>query len=133
VEQSVIPGQGRPADPLWFAFGLALGVLPGIYFHQRWAGAAIGLVLGGALGLIRRDKRSGYRRPADPIWFLAGVLFGLASGVALHFLGLAWPLGLGLGAVLGLFLGAVAGTIRADRRQEQERENNDLAKRYRGL
>ena len=126
-----MPGQGRPADPLWTAVGLALGVIPGIYFHQIGAGLGIGIALGAALGLIREDKRRGYHRPADPLWFAIGLLIGLAAGVWLHFLGLTWRLGLGLGLALGCFLGAVAGTIRADRRRAREQENLDLAKRYR--
>ena len=126
-----MPGQGRPGDPLWFAIGVIICIIPGIYFHQLGLGLTLGFVVGGALGLMREDKRRGYRRPVDPLWFVIGLLIGLAAGVCLHFLGLTWRLGLGLGLALGLFLGAVAGTIRADRRREREIENSDLAKRYR--
>jgi hypothetical protein len=126
-----MPGQGRPGDPLWFAIGFLLGVIPGVYFHQLGAGLGIGFALGVAFGLIREDRRRGNRRPADPLWFAIGLGVGLAGGVWLHYLGLTWSLGLGLGLVLGLFLGAVLGTIRADRRRDQEREDRELANRYR--
>jgi hypothetical protein len=126
-----MPGQGRPADPLWFAIGMIICIIPGIGFHQLGLGITFGFVVGGALGLIREDKRRGYHRPADPLWFAIGLLIGLAVGVSLHFLGLTWRLGLGLGFALGVFLGAVAGTIRADRLKEKDRENQELAKRYR--
>jgi len=124
-------GIGRPADPLWTAVGVALGVIPGIYFHQIGAGIGIGIALGVALGLIREDRRRGYRRPADPLWFCIGLIIGLACGAGLHLLGLSWRLGLGLGLALGFVFGAVAGTIRADRRRMEEQEKRDLAQRYR--
>jgi hypothetical protein len=126
-----MPGAGRPADPLWTAIGLLLGIISGIYFHQIWAGVAIGFVLGGALGLIREDRRRGYHSPADPLWSGIGLLVGLGAGFGLHFLGLTWRLGLGLGLALGLFLGAVAGTVRTDWRRAEELKNRELAKRYR--
>jgi hypothetical protein len=53
-----MPGHGRPADPLWTAIGLTLGVVPGFYFHQIGAGVGIGIALGCALGLIREDRRA---------------------------------------------------------------------------
>ena len=114
-----MPGAGRPADPFWVAVGFAIGVVPGIYFHQLGAGFGIGIALGGALGLIREDMRRGYRRPADPLWFAIGLAIGLLGGVGLHYLGLGWKLGIGLGLALGLFLGAAMGTIRADLRRKQ--------------
>lgn len=126
-----MPGAGRPADPLWSAIGFLVGIIPGIYLHQLGMGVALGIVLGGALGLIREDRRRGYHRPADPLWFAIGLFVGLGAGVFLHFLGLTWRLALGLGLALGLLLGAVAGTIRGDRRRTEELENRDLAKRYR--
>jgi hypothetical protein len=106
-------------------------MIPGIYFHQLGMGVALGIVLGGAFGLIREDRRRGYRRPVDPLWFGIGLLTGLGAGVCLHFLGLSWELGLALGLAFGLFLGAVAGTIRADQRRQQERENQDMGRRHR--
>jgi len=123
--------RGRPIDLLWFAIGFVVGVTPGIYFHQPGLGLALGFVIGSGLGLIREDKRRGYRRPANPLWFCAGLALGLAAGIGLHYLGLTWGLGLGLGFALGLVFGAVAGTIRADRHRSKEQENRDLAKRYR--
>jgi hypothetical protein len=123
--------RGRPADPLWSAIGFLLGIIPGIYFHQLGMGVALGIVLGGALGVIREDKRRGYRRPVDSLWVCIGLLIGLAGGVGLHFLGLTWLLGLGLGVALGLVFGAVAGMARADRRRDEEQDKRDLAKRYR--
>src|SRR5439155_17699897 len=63
-------GGGRPADPLWSAIGFAIGVIPGIYFHQVGAGLGIGIALGGAFGLMRADAKRGYKRPADPLWFV---------------------------------------------------------------
>lgn len=126
-----MPGAGRPADPLWTSIGFLIGIIPGIYFHQLGMGVALGIVLGGALGLIREDRRRGYHRPIDPLWLCIGVLVGLGAGFGLHFLGFTWRLGLGLGLALGLFLGAVAGTVRADRRRVEQLENRDLAKRYR--
>jgi len=118
-----MPGQGRPGDPLWTAIGFLIGVIPGVVFHQVGLGLCLGLVLGGAFGLIREDLKRGYRRPADPLWFVIGLTIGLAGGVCLHYLGLSWRMGIGLGLALGLVLGAVAGTIRADRRRAQERES----------
>jgi hypothetical protein len=126
-----MPGAGRPGDPLWGAIGFAIGVIPGIYFHQVSAGLGIGLALAVAFALIREDMRRGYRRSADPFWVVTGIVVGLLGGVRLHYLGLTRILGLGLGLVFGLFLGAVLGTIRADRRRDQEREDRDLANRYR--
>jgi hypothetical protein len=126
-----MPGTGRPGDPLWSAIGFLIGIIPGIYFHQFGMGVTLGIVLGGALGLIREDKRRGYRRPADPFWFAIGLAVGLGGGVCPHYLGLSWRLGLGLGLALGLVFGAVAGTIRADRRREQQKESRDLGNRYR--
>ena len=124
-------GGGRPADPIWFATGFLIGVIPGIYLHQLGLGLAIGMALGGALGLIREDMRRGYRRPGDPLWFCGGLTVGLGVGVWLHYLGLSWRMGLGLGFAVGLFLGAVAGTIGADRGRVEEQEKRDLARRYR--
>jgi hypothetical protein len=57
-----MPGTGRPGDPLWMAIGFAIGVIPGIYFHQSYAGLGIGIALAVAFGRIREDKRRGYRR-----------------------------------------------------------------------
>ena len=53
-----MPGAGRPADPLKFAIGFTIGVVPGIYFHQFAAGVGIGLALGVALGPIGADIRN---------------------------------------------------------------------------
>jgi hypothetical protein len=114
-----MPGAGRPADSLWFAIGFAIGIAPGTYFHQLGFGVCLGLVLGGAVGLIRADIKNKYTRPADPLWFAIGLAIGLLAGLWLHYLGLAWRLGVGLGLALGLFLGAVLGTIRADLRRNQ--------------
>ena len=126
-------GVGRPADPLWTAIGLAIGVIPGIYFHQISAGLGIGVALGVALGRIREDKRRGYSRPADPLWFAIGLVIGLGGGVWVHYLGLTWALSILLGLALGVVFGAVAGTIRADRRRAREQENRNLAQRYRNM
>jgi len=126
-----MPGQGKPGDPLWFAIGLVSGVIPGLYFHQIWAGVAVGLVLGGAFGLIREDKRRGLHRPADPLRFGVGFLIGFTIGISLRFLGLSWGLSIFAGAALGVVFGAVAGTARADRRRAEEQEDRELAKRYR--
>jgi hypothetical protein len=122
-----MPGVGRRGDPLWFAIGLVLGVVPGIYFHQIGPGLALGFVLGGALSLIRADARNGYRRPADPLWFLIGLAVGVIVGIWLHYLGLSWTLGIGLGIALGLFLGAVVGTIRADQKRARKIEIDRLS------
>jgi hypothetical protein len=111
-----MPGTGRPGDPLWMAIGFAIGVIPGIYFHQVYAGLGIGLALAVAFGLIREDKRRGYRRPTDPTRFMIGLGIGLLGGVWLHYLGLGWGLGMGLGLAFGLFLGAAIGVSRADTR-----------------
>jgi hypothetical protein len=111
-----MPGAGRPGDPVWLAIGMVIGIVPGIYFHQLWAGLAIGFVLGGALALIRADAKRNYTRPADPLWFAIGLAVGVLGGIGLHYMGLGWKLGIGLGLALGLTLGAVMGTIRADLR-----------------
>jgi small basic protein len=97
-----------------------------MFLHQLGLGLALGIVLGGAFGLIREDMRRGYRRPADPLWFLIGLASGLLVGVGLHYLGLTWRFGLGLGLALGLVFGAVAGTIRADIRASSRRRNDLL-------
>jgi hypothetical protein len=124
-------GAGRPADPLWTGIGFLVGIIPGIYFHQWGAGTAVGIVLGGALGLVREDKRRGYRRPANPLWFAIGFLIGFALGISLHALGLTLGLSIFLGVALGVVFGALAGTARADRRRTEEQDNRELAKRYR--
>jgi len=105
-----MPGAGRPGDPLWGAIGFAIGVIPGIYFHQVWAGLGIGLALAVAFALIREDIRQGYRRPTDPLRFAIGLGIGLVGGLWLHYLGLGWSLGMGLGLAFGLFLGAAIGS-----------------------
>jgi len=122
---------GRPGDPLWTAIGFLIGVIAGICLHQLWAGVGIGMALGVAFGLISEDRKRGYRRPADPLWFVIGVSVGLVAGVILHYLGLSWGLGLGLGLALVLFLGAVAGTARADHLRARKQENEDLVRPYR--
>ncbi|MFZ0955441.1 MAG: hypothetical protein WAN60_03800 [Candidatus Sulfotelmatobacter sp.] len=111
-----MPGAGRPGDPLWGAIGFAIGVIPGIYFHQVYAGLGIGLALAVAFALIREDMRRGYRRPTDPTRFMIGLGIGLLGGVCLHYLELGWRLGMGLGLAFGLFLGAALGVSRADTR-----------------
>jgi hypothetical protein len=118
-----MPGSGRSADPLWFAIGFVVGLAPGLYFHQFAVGAGVGLVLGGACGLIREDIRKGYRRPASFLWFLIGLAIGLSGSFWLHSAGLSWRLSLGLGLALGLVFGSTLGTWRADARQEQDHEN----------
>jgi hypothetical protein len=118
-----MPGHGRPADPLWTAIGFLIGVIPGIVYHQLGLGLCLGGLLGGAFGLIREDRKRGYSWPSHPLWFVVGLMLGMAGGVGLHYLGLSWPMGIGLGLALGLVLGAVAGTIRPDRRGAEEREN----------
>ena len=114
-----MPGVGRPGDPLWFAIGFAIGVIPGIYFHQFGVGLALGIVLGGAFGLIREDIRTDNRRPASPLWFVIGLGIGVLVGLYLWHLGLGWKLGIGLGVALGAFLGAVMGTDREDIRRNR--------------
>ena len=114
-----MPGGGRTADPLWSAIGFAIGIAPGIYFHQLGLGVGLGIVLAGAFGLVRADIKNKYTRPADPLWFAIGLAIGILGGLWLHFLGLGWGLGIGLGLVLGLVLGAVLGTIRADLERKQ--------------
>ena len=52
-----MPGVGRSADPLWFAIGFAIGLLPGFYFHQIGLGLALGIVLGGTFGLVAADAK----------------------------------------------------------------------------
>ena len=37
-----MPGTGRPGDPLWMAIGFAIGVIPGIWLHQVYAGLGSG-------------------------------------------------------------------------------------------
>jgi small basic protein len=111
-----MPGAGRPGDPLWMAIGFAIGVIPGICFHQVYAGLGIGLALAVAFGLIREDMRRGYRRPTDPTRFTIGLAIGLLGGVWLHYLGLGWRLGMGLGLAFGFFLGATIGVSRANTR-----------------
>jgi|SRR5580658_624973 hypothetical protein len=108
-----MPGTGRPGDPLWMAIGFAIGVIPGVYFHQSYAGFGIGIALAVAFGRIREDKRRGYRRPTDPTRFMFGLGVGLLGGVWLHYLGLSWWLGMGLGLAFGIFLGAAIGVSRA--------------------
>jgi hypothetical protein len=105
-----VPGAGRPGDPLWFVIGFAIGVIPGIYFHQLWAGVGIGIVLGGAFGLIRADIRNKNVGRVAPARFAIGVVIGLVCGFCLHYLGLGWLPGIGLGLAFGLFLGAAIGT-----------------------
>ena len=80
--ENFMPGAGRPGDPLWFAIGFAIGILPGFYFHQVGLGAVLGLVLGGTLGLIRADATKNYRRPADPLWFATGLFIGILPASA---------------------------------------------------
>jgi len=113
-----MPGAGRPGDPLWAAIGFAIGILPGIYFHQIGLGLALGIVLS-ALGLIREDIRNNNRRPADPLWFAIGLGIGILVGLYLWHLGLGWRLGIGLGIATGVVLGATIGTIRADIRRNR--------------
>ena len=108
-----MPGTGRPGDPLWMAIGFASGVIPGIWFHQVYAGLGIGMALAIAFGRIREDKRRLYRRPTDPTRFMIGLGIGLLGGAWLHSLGLGWSLGMGLGLAFGLFLGAALGVSRA--------------------
>jgi hypothetical protein len=115
-----MPGVGRPGDPLWAAIGFAIGVIPGIYFHQIGLGTALGIALAVAFGLIREDIRNNNRRPADPLWFAIGPVIGILGGLYLWHLGLGWKLGIGLGAALGACLGAVMGTARADIRRSRE-------------
>ncbi|MGB6385403.1 MAG: hypothetical protein WBD25_08260 [Terriglobales bacterium] len=112
-----MPGAGRPGDPFWAAIGFAIGVIPGIYFHQIGLGLALGIVLGGAFGLIREDIRTNNRRPADPLWFVIGLVIGILGGLYLYHLGLTLRLGISLGVALGVFLGAVMGTARSDARR----------------
>lgn len=50
-------GSGRPGDPVCFAIGFGIVTIAGLFLHQFWAGAAIGLVLGGTLALIREDAK----------------------------------------------------------------------------
>ena len=87
-----MPGGGRPADPLWSAIGFAIGIAPGIYFHQLGLGVGLGIVLAGAFGLVRADIKNKYTRPADPLWFAIGLAIGILGGLWLHFLGLGWDL-----------------------------------------
>jgi asparagine N-glycosylation enzyme membrane subunit Stt3 len=112
-----MPGVGRRADPRWAAIGFVIGAIPGIYFHQVAAGLGIGMALGVAFGLIREDIRNKNTRPADPLWFLVGLLIGILGGVYLYHVGLGLGLSLGLGIALGVMLGAVTGTVRADLRR----------------
>ena len=118
-----MPGAGRPGDPLWFAIGFAIGIAPGIYFHQLGLGVGLGLVLGGTFGLVRADIKNKYTRPVDPLWFAIALAIGLLAGLWLRYLGLGWRLGIGLGLALGFVLGAVLGTVRADHRRNQARRN----------
>jgi len=83
-----MPGTGRPGDPLWMAIGFAIGVIPGIWLHQVYAGLGIGMALAIAFGRIREDKRRLYRRPTDPTRFVIGLGIGLLGGDWLHSLGL---------------------------------------------
>jgi hypothetical protein len=115
-----MPGAGRPGDPLWGAIGFSIGVIPGIYFHEVYAGLGIGLALAVAFALIREDIRRGYRRPTDPTRFIIGLGIGLLGGVWLHYLGLGWRLGMGLGLAFGLFLGAAIGVSYADTRRNRD-------------
>ena len=113
---------GRSGDPLWAAIGFAIGVIPGIYFHQIGAGLGIGFALGVAFGLIREDIRNNNRRPADPLWFVIGLGIGMLGGLYLYHLGLTLKLGIGLGIAIGVVLGATMGTIRADLHRNQRRD-----------
>lgn len=109
-----MPGSGRPGDPVCFAIGFGIVTIAGLFLHQFWAGAAIGLVLGGTLALIREDAKRNYRRPADPLWFLIGLVIGSSPAIYLHHAGLSWKLSLLLGLPLGALVGAISGTARAD-------------------
>jgi len=63
-------GYQRPADPLWFLIGLAIGLGGGIWMHYlglSWVmgiglGLVLGLVLGVVAGTIRADRRRSQER-----------------------------------------------------------------------
>lgn len=73
--------------------------------------------MGVALGLIREDRRTGYKRPTGPLRFAIGLGIGLLGGLWLHYLGLGWLLGMALGLAFGLFLGAAIGVSRVEVRK----------------
>jgi len=45
-------GYTRPTDPLWFAIGLAIGLLGGLWLHYLGLSWPLGMGLGLALGLF---------------------------------------------------------------------------------